>query len=271
MRVAVLSDIHGNLPALNAVLDDAVSQNVDTFWCLGDVVGYGPWPVQCWSALQKLNINRSGWVVGNHDLGLVKGLFGGEYFNEEYFDQEAKSILNVHRQICQASYPEIFAQIEQIEAITQPRPNIILAHGVPKPNDITWTVTKYTTGKVDAEHAVADLTKAGMTPHLIAVGHSHRVLFWRRMLADDESEAEWQEEIPQGELSLGDISEQPVYLNPGSVGQPRDEGRAASYCIIDWDAMIADFRRVPYALELTQRKMIDLGYPTTLINKWYSI
>jgi predicted phosphodiesterase len=269
MRVAILSDIHGNLPALNAVLDDAVNQKIKTFWCLGDIVGYGPWPAQCWSSLQKLDIAKNAWVVGNHDLGLVEGLYGGEYFNDEYFNEEANTILNYHRQICRTNFPEIFEQIEQIQAITEPRPGVVLAHGVPKPEDITWTVTKYTTSKVDAEQAVTDLSEAGLTPQLIAVGHSHRALFWRRVPAGADSDIEWQEENPQGEIPLGDLSQQIVYLNPGSVGQSRDEGRQAGYCYIDWDTMTVCFRRVPYPLELTRHKMIDLGYPQTLIDKWY--
>ncbi|MBN1993908.1 MAG: metallophosphoesterase family protein [Anaerolineae bacterium] len=270
MRVAILADIHGNLPALNAVLDDAMGQKITTFWCLGDVVGYGPWPIQCWAALQKLDIAPNAWVVGNHDLGLVDGLCGGQYFSEEYFDQEARTVLNYHRQVCRTVYPEICPQIEQTQVIAQPKPGVILAHGVPKPADPTWTVTKYTTGKVDAEQAVTDLLQADFFPQLIVVGHSHRALFWRRVAAAPNPESEWQEETPQGQLALGNLSRQIVYLNPGSVGQPRDEGYEASYCYLDWHRMTVCFRRVSYALDLTRRKMIELGYPQTLIDKWYT-
>ena len=109
MRVAILSDIHGNLPALNTVLDDAVSRKIKTFWCAGDVVGYGPWPVQCWTALQELGIAKNAWVVGNHDLGLVDGLYGGQYFNGEFFNEEAKTILDYHRETCR-NFPDMFDQ-----------------------------------------------------------------------------------------------------------------------------------------------------------------
>jgi len=267
MRVAILADIHGNLPALNAVLDDAARQKIKTFWCVGDVVGYGPWPAQCWSALQKLNIAPTGWVVGNHDLGLVDGLCGGQFFNEEYFDEEARTVLTYHRQVCRTDYPQILAHIGQLQAIATPQPGVILAHGVPKPTDPTWTVTKYTTGKVDAEQAVADLTQAGLSPRLIVVGHSHCALLWRRVLT--ETGPEWQQEPPRGEIALGDLEQQIVYLNPGSVGQPRDEGRQASYCYLDWDTMTVCFRRVSYPLDLTRRKMVELGYPEMLVKKWY--
>jgi predicted phosphodiesterase len=268
MRVAILSDIHGNLPALNAVLDDAMRKKINTFWCLGDVVGYGPWPVQCWVALRGLGIAEDAWVVGNHDLGLVDGLYGGQYFKSEYFDNEAKTVLGYHRQMCEG-YPEIFQHINQLQAIVQPQPGVILAHGVPKPEDTTWTVTKYTTSKVDAEQAVADLSEVGLSPQLIIVGHSHQALFWRRVIPQTGAAFDWQEEDPQGEIPLGDLGQQIVYLNPGSVGQPRDEGYEASYCYLDWDKNTVCFCRVAYQRQLTRLKMAELGYPQTLIDKWY--
>ena len=196
------------------------------------MVGYGPWPVQCWAALQKLDIAKNAWVVGNHDLGLVDRLDGGQYFRGEYFNEEAKTILDHHRQAC-LDYPEIFEQIKQIQIIVEPRPGVILAHGVPKPRDATWTVTKYTTSKMDAEQAIADLSQASKHPQMIIVGHSHRAIFWRRIADQSGIDANWQEEEPRGEIPLGDLSRQIVYLNPGSVGQPRDEGYEASYCYID--------------------------------------
>jgi predicted phosphodiesterase len=265
MRVAVLADIHGNLPALNAVLSDAAAQKIKIFWCLGDVVGYGPWPVQCWAALRKLN--PAAWVVGNHDLGLVEGLYGGQFFNDEYFDEAAKTVLGYHRQVCRSDYPQILTQISQLPALAMPQPGVILAHGVPKPGDVTWTVTKYTSGKVDAEQAVADLSLAEMSPRLIVVGHSHVPLFWRRV--STAAGPEWREETPQGELALGDLERDVVYLNPGSVGQPRDNNPQASYCYLDWDTMTVCFRRVTYNLDLTRRKMLELGYPEMLVKKWY--
>ena len=269
MRVAILSDIHGNLPALNAVLDDASSRKIKTFWCTGDVVGYGPWPVQCWTSLRALGIAENDWVAGNHDLGLIDGLCGGQYFNEEYFGREARIVLDYHRRVYR-DFPELFEQIRRVKTIARPRPNVILAHGVPKPHDATWTVTKYTTSKMDAEQALADLSRVGLQPQLIVVGHSHRALFWRRTAGHAGDPAVWQEEVPQGEISLGDLDRQIVYLNPGSVGQPRDEGPEASYCYIDWDKMTVCFHRVPYPLELVKNKMLELGYPQTLIDKWYS-
>ena len=268
MRVDIFSDIHGNLPALGAVLDDAIGHGVETFWCLGDVVGYGPWPIQCWSALRTLGLAKNAWVAGNHDLGLVEGLYGGHYFNGQYFNEAAKTVLDLHRELCRMSYPEIFEQIKELPTIAEPQPGVILAHGSPKPEDPTWTVTKYTTSKTDAEQALADLGRAGLNPHLIVVGHSHYPLFWRRMTLADNSEPVWREEEPQGETPLGDLQQQTIYLNPGSLGQPRD-GSEASYCYLDWETMTVCFRRTPYPRLQTKQKMLELGYPEKLICQWY--
>ena len=203
-------------------------------------VGYGPWPVQCWATLQRLNIAKDGWVVGNHDLGLINGLDGGHYFRGEYFNKEAQIVLDYHRQASQHFRP-LFEEINQLPTIVEPKSGIILAHGVPRPDDQTWTVTKYTVSQVDAEQAVSDLGQVGLNPKLIAVGHSHKALFWRRSGQVGSEEVCWTEEEPQGEISLGDLDNEIVYLNPGSIGQPRDGGHEARYCYLDWETMTVSF------------------------------
>jgi predicted phosphodiesterase len=263
--VAVLSDIHGNLPALDAVLDDAASRGIKTYWCLGDVFGYGPWPIQCWKCLRGLGIAENAWVIGNHELGLVNRLC-----REYYSDGEARIVLDYHYRVCVRDYSGVFDQIKRMKAIVQPMPGVILAHGVPKPDDDIWTVTKYTRTKFDAEQALNALATVEIAPQLIVVGHSHKAVFWRRAGGQNERGANWTDEDPEGEVSLGDLSRQPVYLNPGSVGQPRDQGREARYCYIDWDRMTVCFRRVPYPVELTREKMKKLEYPQALIDRWYS-
>jgi predicted phosphodiesterase len=268
MLVAILSDIHSNPLALDAVLKDAASKHIKTFWCLGDVVGYGPWPVPCWVRLRNLAIADNAWVVGNHELGLVNGLFGGRYFSKEYFDGDAERVLHHHRQVCQQADPSILEQIKKLKFIAQPRPGVILSHGAPKPNDVTWTVTKYTQRKTDADQAIENLSNIGIQPQVIVVGHTHKAIFWRRVIG--QGRPKWEALTPRGEIPLGDPSRQTVYLNPGSVGQPRDDGRKASYCYIDWNKMMVCFRRVPYKLELVRQKMTELEYPHTLIEEWYS-
>lgn len=267
MRVAILSDIHANRPALLAVLNDAKKEGITDFWCLGDVVGYGPWPIQCWKELEKLDISQDGWVVGNHDLGLIDGLDGGKYFNGYYFKDDAKKILTSHRQVCK-QVPDIIEQIKNTKVISQPRAEVVLAHGHPKPIDVTWTVTMYTKKKSEADDAIEHLSKVDIYPKVIVVGHTHRAMFWRRM-NDNNNETAWEEMKPEGIIAL-DLDSYIVYLNPGSVGQSRDEGREASYCYIDWHKKEVVFRRVPYRLELTRKKMEKLGYPETLIKMWYS-
>lgn len=261
MRVAILADIHGNLPALDAVLEDATNHNIDAYWCLGDVVGYGPWPVQCWKQVRALGISEDAWVLGNHELGLINKLC-----REFYSDGDAKTVLEYHLQICERDHIDILDQISQMKAIVQPMPGVILSHGAPKPDDVLWTVTKYTQTELDAEQALSALS--AITPKLIAVGHSHKPMFWRR--TKDDRQAQWIDEPIRDTIPLGDPSHQPVYCNPGSVGQPRDLPGGARYCYIDWDGGAVCFRRVPYPVELTRAKMQNLQYPQKLIDQWYA-
>ena len=71
MKTAILSDVHGNLPALHAVIEDAYDASVTEFWYLGDAVGYGPYPFQVWQELQQLEIANEAWLAGNHEWGLL--------------------------------------------------------------------------------------------------------------------------------------------------------------------------------------------------------
>jgi len=265
MKTAILSDIHSNLPALNAVLDDAARLHITNFWCLGDVVGYSAWPVQCWKRLNSLEIEENAWVAGNHDVGVIGDI-------DRYVDGDAKTVLIKHRQACEKAAPDILRQIRKTKdkVIAQPRPGVVLAHGVPKPSDSFWTVTKYTETKEDPKGAVDDLHTIGIDPHLIIVGHTHKSIFWRRR--NGGSPYDWVEIDPIGEILINDWSDHIIFMNPGSVGQPRptDVSREASYCYIDWDSQAVCFRRVPYHIERTREKMQELDYPQTLIDRWYS-
>jgi predicted phosphodiesterase len=212
--------------------------------------------------MRALKIPDDAWVAGNQELGLLQGA------HANYCDGDARKVIIFHRQVCE-KHPDILDQIKRMRIIAQPMPGVILAHGVPKPNDNFWTVTKYTETAADPEQAVHGLSAVGIHPRVIAVGHTHRACFWHRM-DDRNADAKWNQKNAEAEVSLGDLDHQVVYLNPGSVGQPRDGSREAGYCYIDWDKMTVCFRRVSYPLHLTRAKMIELHYPEKLIHDWYS-
>lgn len=258
MRVAILSDIHSNLPALNAVLEDVASMGVSEYWCLGDVVGYGPWPIQCWERLKGLELNRNTWIVGNHELGLLN-------HQNSYADGDAKTVLQYHRETCETSYPDIFNQIKDMLAMTYPLPHVVMAHGVPN-KTVFSTVTKYPKTSLDFRRAVAAFSELGASPSIILGGHSHCASFW---YSNNEEGSQWTEGAPvEGGRSFSFSSDQRVYINPGSVGQPRD-GKTASYCYMDFKEKTVCFRRVSYSRKVVKDTMMKLGYPQKLMDDWY--
>jgi predicted phosphodiesterase len=233
MRIAVLSDVHSNLHALEAVLADVDAGGFDALWFLGDLVGYGPRPNECAALLQE---RAAICLAGNHDLVVLGRIpidsFVGEAaaaarWTQEVLDDTARSFL---------------------EAL-EPRavgPDAELFHGSPR--DPVW---EYVLGDEAAAAAFA-LT----TAPLVLIGHSHVAL---EISNGDELRGE---QAPAGtELELGRLRR---LLNPGSVGQPRDGDRRAAWLEIDIAASRATFRRTDYPVERTQDEMREAGLPEAL-------
>lgn len=237
MRCLVLSDIHSNLEALEAVVDDAGS--VDQVWCLGDVVGYGPDPNQCVALLNSL---PHLCIAGNHDWATL----GKLDLND--FNPDAREANLWNRQ-------ELF---DENLAYLDARPETLvegqftLSHGSPR--HPIWEYIIYTsTAQANFEFF--------STPFCL-VGHTHTPVLFR---LDNRSGTEMCEPMPP---SVG----QPVTLepgrfivNPGSVGQPRDGDPRASYVLLDTEALTVEHRRVVYPVERTQAKMMEHNLPLRLV------
>jgi diadenosine tetraphosphatase ApaH/serine/threonine PP2A family protein phosphatase len=235
MRVAVISDPHANLPALEAVFAAIDVLRPDEVWCLGDLVGYGPHPNEVVAAVRE----RADVVLaGNHDLGVLGtidlDLFGGEAgaaarWTRDVLSDEARSFL---------------AALEPRGA----RAGFGLYHASPR--DPVWEYV------LDGWTAAAGLAEA--PERVVLVGHSHVAL--RASLGDD------------GELSGGlapdgeevDLSSGRHLLNPGSVGQPRDGDPRAAWLVIDRESGRATFRRTDYPIERTQAAIRAAGLPEPL-------
>jgi predicted phosphodiesterase len=234
MRVAVISDIHANLHALQAVLAAIARENVDEIWCLGDLVGYGPRPNEC---VARVREHAAVCLAGNHDLAVVErvdlGLFMGPAgaaarWTQGVLDEEAHSFL---------------LSLEP----TARGDGVALAHGSPR--DPVW---EYILSEPAAEAAFAATAEP-----LVLVGHSHIAL----AIALDERG------IGGGTVEAGTEVELPGarhLLNPGSVGQPRDGDPRAAWLVIDTSERRATFRRAPYLIELTQREMRERRLPEVL-------
>jgi predicted phosphodiesterase len=239
LRVAVISDIHANLHALEAVLSVLDDERPDAIWNLGDTVGYGPRPNEC-CAVAQVRADLS--LVGNHDLAVL----GDAGVAVEDFNLEAAAAARWTRE---ALTEESRLFLESLEASAQ-RSGVELYHGSPRNPVWEYVLT------VEAANAAFQATEASV----VLVGHSHVALALHLQGA----------EVAGGLAPAGtevDLSASRWLLNPGSVGQPRDGDSRAAFCMIDLDASRASFRRVDYAIAKTQAEMHEHGLPPALAER----
>ena len=234
MRVAVVSDIHSNLHALEAVLAAIEAEAPDELWCLGDLVGYGPRPNECCAAIAE---RADVCLAGNHDLA-VQGTL-----DLEEFGGEAAVAARWTREVLT---PEAQALLDRLEPQGSAH-GVALYHGSAR--DPVWEYV------LNDEAALATLELADSP--LVLVGHSHVAL----KVVQTGDELEGGVAAADTELELGGVR---ALLNPGSVGQPRDSDPRAAYLLLDLDAQNASFRRVEYDIERTQSEMRDAGLPEML-------
>jgi predicted phosphodiesterase len=233
MRVAVISDVHANFHALEAVLEQIDTERVDAIWCLGDVVGYGPLPNECCDVVrQRCDL----CLVGNHDL-VALGQINVSDFNDEAAAAAtwtAGELTDDSRAFLQGLQP----------AGTADRVDLFHASA----RDPVW---EYILTE-EAAQATLDIT----TAPVVLVGHSHVAL---AITAANGGVA--------GGLAPGGTDVQldgRWLLNPGSVGQPRDGDPRAAWLLLDLERMFAAFQRVPYSIEQTQNEMCERGLPRML-------
>jgi diadenosine tetraphosphatase ApaH/serine/threonine PP2A family protein phosphatase len=234
MRVAVISDIHANGHALEAVLAAVDEERPDALWCLGDTVGYGPAPNECCAEVER---RADLCLVGNHDLAVL-----GRIDLEEFTGEAAAAARWTRRELS----PEARAFLEGLE----PQGT---AHGVElfhaSPTDPVWDYVLSGEAALEA----LELTSAP----LVLVGHSHVAL--QIVLNDGTLDGGLAPAGTEVDLSAGRF-----LLNPGSVGQPRDGDSRAAWLVIDTSTARATFRRTGYSVELTQAEMRERGLPEVL-------
>jgi predicted phosphodiesterase len=234
MRIAVISDIHSNLHALEAVLTDVDAETVDEIWCLGDVVGYGPKPNECADIVRE---RAAVVLVGNHDLAAI-----GKLDTSDFGPLASESAHWTERQLG----AEQAAWLATLEP-SATREGLELYHGSAR--DPVWEYV------LSEEVALENLQVT--TAPIVLVGHSHLALG-----------LSWDGERLDGGLAPGgtelDTSRARWLINPGSVGQPRDSDARAAWLLIDAAAGRAAFRRVPYPIEETQAEMRAAGLPEEL-------
>jgi diadenosine tetraphosphatase ApaH/serine/threonine PP2A family protein phosphatase len=234
MRVAVVSDIHSNLHALEAVLAAIEAEAPDELWCLGDLVGYGPRPNECCAAIAE---RADVCLAGNHDLA-VRGTI-----DLAEFHGDAGLAASWTREVLDPEWRLLLDRLEPEGAAH----GVALFHGSAR--DPIWEYV------LSDEAALATLEHAESP--LVLVGHSHVAL--RVVRSGDDLDGGL---APAGtEVETGGVR---ALLNPGSVGQPRDGDPRAAYLLLDLEAEHASFRRVEYDVALTQHEMREAGLPEML-------
>jgi diadenosine tetraphosphatase ApaH/serine/threonine PP2A family protein phosphatase len=235
MRLAVLSDIHANLAALDAVRGDL--PEVDEVWVLGDIVGYGPQPNEVIAGLQEMGARS---VMGNHD-GAAIGQVDVSWFNPDAARAISwtASVIDDNARAYLATLPEVRREGE-----------LTAVHGSPR--DPTWEYI--------SDAGVASANLASFDTRLCLHGHTHVPIVYR---ADDGNVAA----VPAVPGAPVSVEAGRALVNPGSVGQPRDGNPAASYLVIDTGAQTAQFRRVTYDVAATQRLMRDADLPPRLAER----
>jgi predicted phosphodiesterase len=236
VKIGIVSDIHSNLPALEAVLE--AMGPVDGIWCLGDFVGYGPWPNECIDLLRERNAIA---IAGNHDLAVI-GVISTDYFNQH-------AAMAAHW-TGQHLTEESWDYLTSLDTKTVVH-GVTLAHGSPR--DPVW---EYLLSAAGAEESFLTLT----TP-LCLVGHSHVPCLFVQPDGDRAGGAYME---PNSSYTLAN---ERYIANPGSVGQPRDRDPRAAYLMYDSEERRLNWGRVPYDIPRVQARMHEVGLPRPLADR----
>ena len=229
MRYAILSDIHANLEALRTVLDDAAKQDVDAYYCLGDVVGYGANPCECVDIIRDI---CAATVAGNHDYAAV------DKTSIEYFNSEARSAVLWTRN---ALSPEHKQFLEGLDLVLYTDDFVLVHSTLHGPELFNYVLSPF-----DAMLCMQELTRT-----VCLLGHSHVPLMFIESTRID-MRFEYDYTLAPDERAV---------VNVGSVGQPRDQSPQASYGIYDPEARHVEIRRIEYDVQTAAGKILEAGLP----------
>lgn len=246
-RYAVLSDIHGNLPALEATLRAISRCGVDDLICLGDIVGYGPHPDRCLDLVMR----TCTWIVqGNHDEAVI------DPSTARGFNPNAKFAIEWTRRSIGPLHKAAICQLKgRIEL-----PGVLCCHNTPLP------------GATDYLHypAQAALAFRGVTQPVCLVGHTHIPGVFEAPTNDPA------DEYTAADIARWDLTDgmcvtltpgRRFICNPGAVGQPRDADPRASFAVLDLDARRFVIHRVEYDVQTTQLDAHEAGLPPVLAQR----
>ncbi|MSO41827.1 MAG: metallophosphoesterase [Solirubrobacterales bacterium] len=242
MRIGILTDIHSNLPALEAVLSAVDEADTEQLWCLGDVVGYGAQPDACASLVsERCDLS----LVGNHDLAVT-----GE-IDTEVFSASAASAVDWTKENCSEETMAFLKKLKPENSLQ----DVGLYHASPR--DPVW---EYVLAVDQARECMDE-----QSDRVSVIGHSHVALYF--------SEAGGPAGRAGGGRAEGgrevDVSEGRWLLNPGSVGQPRDGDPRAAWLELDTEKWGATYHRVEYEIDQAADAIRSAGLPELLADRLY--
>jgi len=242
LRYAIISDIHSNLEALQAVLKTIEQENIDKIVCLGDVVGYGPDPNECIELVQQ---HCEIILTGNHDFACIEN---SELF---YFNQYAAKAVEWTVTVLSDENLQYLAKLPLVGEIE----NFYLVHSSPfEPQ--TWDYI------LSLDEAIFNFSRFNNDAKICFIGHSHQPVIYIQYVENGD------EKYTLKTVNQIQLEENSRYIiNVGSVGQPRDNNPDAAYGIVDTAIQKYELKRVSYDVNKTFKKMISLGLPQFLADR----
>lgn len=235
MRIALFGDIHANLEALNAALEDAADQGCTQWVCLGDIVGYNANPGECLELVRAMDCpvvkgNHDEDASGDHSLETMNPVAAiALEWTREALSEDQRSWLRGLRMVRQVSdFTIVHSTLDQPQA---------------------WN---YVTNKFDAMSNFSY-----QFTHVCFHGHTHVPRVFVRGARVKE--------VPCDSVEIEEGMK--YFINVGSVGQPRDGDWRACYAIYDLPENLLTFRRIEYDIKTTQQKIVDAGLPQTLADR----
>jgi len=236
MRYGIISDIHGNLEALQTVLQSCHRQNVQNILCIGDIVGYGASPGECIAALKEA---EAICVAGNHDWAVAARL------DASYFSSDGKEAINWTRSKISIEDITLLSMLNLVCTSDE----VMMVHSSPfQPEAFTYLTD------------VAKATKAfsALSHPVCFIGHTHVPRIFAKRDNNIVNTKTFEFEVHPDYQYI---------VNVGSVGQPRDGNPMASYGIYDSETQMIELKRVQYDIQTAQKKIVNAGLPEILAQR----